>query len=189
MRTIPSRRGMLSLLGSIVTVTVAACSAHPAGNVAGPRGRAAMTPAATAQAISPAAPTPSTTPAAAGVQNLVVTPSVLSELQAAYVAYMQFPPSDIAGTAPNSVYYAYEPATGSYWAMATFVESATASLNTTVDMQDGSNTGMFSETSGGAWQVVREGVPPGCGLLQFFPAAVIAAWALPTPICPEAPPG
>jgi hypothetical protein len=189
MRAIPSRRVMLVLLALIGTASAAACSAHPAGNVAGQTGPATTTPAATARAVSPAAPTPSTSPAAVGVQNLIVTPSVLSQLQAAYVAYMQFPSSDIAGTAPNSVYYAYDPATRTYWALATFVESATASFNTTVDMQDGSNTGMFSETSGGAWQVVREGVPPGCGLLQFFPTAVIAAWALPTPICPMATPG
>jgi hypothetical protein len=189
MRAIPNRRAMLALLGLITTATVAACSAHTAGSVTGPAGPAATTPAATAQAISPSPPAPSTAPAAAGVQNLVVTPSVLSELQAAYVAYMQFPPSDIAGTAPNSVYYAYDPATGTYWAMATFVESATASFNTTVDMQDGGNTGMFSEPSGGAWQVVREGVPPGCGMLQFYPTAVITAWALPTPVCPMATPG
>jgi hypothetical protein len=126
--------------------------------------------------------------ASVGVQNLVVTASVLSELQAAYVAYMNFPPSDIAGTAPNGVYYAYDPATGTYWAMATFMPSTTASENTIVDMQDGGNTGMFTRTSEGAWQVVREGVPPGCGILQFYPTTVITAWALPTPICPISPP-
>jgi hypothetical protein len=182
MRTILNHRGMLVLLGLITTVSVAACSAHPAGNVAGSAGPAATTPAA-ARAVSPAAATPSTTSAAVGVQNLVVTPSVRSELQAAYVAYKHFPPSDIAGTAPNSVYYAYDPATGSYWAMATFEQSATASVNTETAMQDGGNTGMFTKAPDGAWQMRQASFPPGCDLPQFFPAAVIAAWALSTS-CP-----
>jgi hypothetical protein len=186
MRTIPSRRVMLVLLCLMATVSVAACSAHRAGNVAEPTGLAATTPAATAtggQAVSPGAATPSTSPAAVGVQNLVVTPSVRDELQAAYVASMQFPPSEIAGTAPNSMYYAYDPATGAYWAMATFVESATASSNTGVEMQDGGDTGMFTEASDGAWQMRRASFPTGCGLLHFFPAAVIKVWGLST-FCP-----
>jgi hypothetical protein len=186
MRMIPSRRVILVLLGLIATVSVAACSPHPAGNVALPTGLAATTPAATAtggQAVSQGAATPSTTPGAVGVQNLVVTPSVRDELQAAYVAAMQFPPSDIAGTAPNSVYYAYDSATGTDWAMATFVKSATASSKSGVEMQDGGDTGMFTKASDGAWQMRRASFPTGCGLRHFFPAAVISVWALST-FCP-----
>jgi hypothetical protein len=173
------------LLGFMATVSVAACSAHPAGNVAGPTGPRATTPAAVTdtQPVSAGAATPSSIPTAAGLQNLAVTPSVRDELQAAYVAYKHFPPSDIAGTAPNSVYYAYDPATGAYWAMATFEESPTASVNTQIGMQDGGNTGMFTKASDGEWQVRQASFPPGCDLLQFFPAAVVAMWALST-FCP-----
>jgi hypothetical protein len=184
MLTILNRWAMLVSIGLITTVSAAACSAHPAGNIAGPAGPAATTPAATAsQAVSPGGATPSATHGAAAVQNLVVTSSVSDELQAAYVAYKQFPPSDIAGAAPNSVYYAYDPATDTYWAMATFEPSATASVNTETAMQDGGNTGMFTKASDGAWQMRQASFPPGCDLAQFFPSAVIAAWALST-FCP-----
>lgn len=189
MRTIQNRWAMLVPLGMIATVSVAACSAPTPGNAAGsPSAPAAAAPAATVtgtQAVSPGVATPRTTSAATGVQNLVVTPSVRADLQATYVAFMHFPPSDIAGTAPNSIYYAFDPATGTYWAMATFVPSATASSNTTVEMQDGGDTGMFTKASDGTWQVTRASFPTGSGLLQFFPTRVIAAWALST-LCPQA---
>jgi hypothetical protein len=45
---------------------------------------------------------------------------------AAYVAYVHFEPAGIAGTVPRSVYYAYDAATGTYWAMATFQPSKAA---------------------------------------------------------------
>jgi len=37
---------------------------------------------------------------------------------AAYVAFRQISVSDVSGTRPNSVYYAYDQATNTYWAMA-----------------------------------------------------------------------
>ncbi len=46
-----------------------------------------------------------------GLRNLVISSAVRSELTAAYVAYGRIPPSDVAGTRPGSVHYAYDPAT------------------------------------------------------------------------------
>jgi hypothetical protein len=81
----------------------------------------------------PGADTPASSPApsssvsaSAGVQNVVVSPSVRQELTAAYEAFMGIEARGIAGTAPNSVYYAFDAATGTYWAMATFQPSAAA---------------------------------------------------------------
>jgi hypothetical protein len=142
----------------------------------------------------PAASSPTSTPA--DVQNLLVSPSVRRELTAAYVAHWQskwhFKPSGIAGTAPGSVYYAYAAGTGTYWAMATFQQTAAAvhsspgspMYNTMVDMQDGGNQGLFMKAPGSAWVVQFAGVPPQCQIIPFFPKAVIAAWALSMPRCP-----
>jgi hypothetical protein len=101
------------------------------------------------------------------------------------VAYWHLRPSDIAGTARGSVYYAYDAATGTYWAKAIFVPSATASQNAIVDQQDGDNAGLFTRTSSGAWRMRPEGMPPGCGIRAFLPTAVITVWALPKPFCPS----
>ena len=110
------------------------------------------------------------------MRNLVVPGSVRRELTAAYLAYMHFKAADIAGTVPRSVYYAYDAATGSYWAMATYQPSEAArssspgspAFNTLVNMQDGGSTGLFSRSPGHAWQVQHDSWPWQCAVIQFF---------------------
>jgi hypothetical protein len=104
---------------------------------------------------------------------------VRGELTAAFVAEKGISLSDTAGTFPGSVYYAYDPATGTYWALAHFEPSSTASLNVQVSFQDGGNFGMFRRTGAGSWQVGIAGEPPVCGELKFYPQAVLMAWSLP----------
>jgi hypothetical protein len=176
-----------ALLGVFVLATACTAQSTPAAS-----------DSAVAHATTPAsASSPgsgSSAPASAGVQNLVVSASVRRELTSAYEAFMHFQASGIAGTLPNSVYYAYDPATGAYWAMATFRPSAAALkskpgsplFNELTDMQDGGDQGIFTRTSGGAWQVQDAGVPPQCQIVKFFPKAVIAAWALRLYPCPAA---
>jgi hypothetical protein len=134
---------------------------------------------------------PATSPSASApvaVQNLAVTASVRRDLIAAYVAYKHFKSSDVAGAAPHSIYYAYDPANDTYWAMADFLLSSTASFDDQVEMQDGGNKGLFTRTASDSWQVRNPGFPSGCGIQAFFPKAVITVWALPTPVCPTAAP-
>lgn len=103
-----------------------------------------------------------------------------SQLTAAYVALRQISASDVSGTYPDSVYYAYDAATNTYWAMAQFVPSKTAPANVAVNFQDGGSSGLFTKIGSGPWQVRGGGIPFFCIEGQFFPKAVLAAWALPT---------
>jgi hypothetical protein len=114
------------------------------------------------------------------VRNLVVDASVRSSLTAAFVGFKQIESTDVAGTEAGSVYYAYDPSTGTYWAMARFVPSATASQNVLVGFQDGGNIGLFTRTGTGIWQVAMAGEPPLCAELRYFPKSVLTAWAINT---------
>jgi hypothetical protein len=113
---------------------------------------------------------------------------VRGELTAAYAAYMHFNPANIAGTAPRSVYYAYDATTGTYWAMASFQPTKAAlrskpgspAFNMLVNMQDGGSTGLFTRASGGPWLVQADSFPPQCAIIEFFPKAVTTVWALQT---------
>jgi hypothetical protein len=112
----------------------------------------------------------------------MVSTHVRSELTAAYVALRGIKTSDVAGasTTPGSVYYAYDPATHTYWAQAHFEPSATASQQVQVNFQDGGSFGLFKKVGTGPWQAVIGGEPGVCAELRFFPKAVLAVWLLPT---------
>jgi hypothetical protein len=118
---------------------VAACTAHPAGSIARqPGSQAASAPVAT-EAASPPAAAPSATAGPAGIQHLVVTSAERSALTKAFVAYRGVPLSEVAGggPAPGSVYYAYDPATGTFWAAANFHEVNGLSLKAMETYQNG----------------------------------------------------
>src|SRR5215467_16275946 len=127
-----SRRAMLISLALLATAGMSACSANRTPSNAGPPSGQATAPAATAAAASQSAAAPSPTPT--GIQNLVISSAEKSQLTAAYVASKSISLSDLAGGGPEagSVYYAYDPSTDTYWALASFAPSSTASLNVQV---------------------------------------------------------
>jgi hypothetical protein len=184
MQPIEVSRWMLVGLGLLAVIGVAGCTTNstPSPVVSG-NGQTAS-PATATPAITPASsPTQASSAAStasSGIRNLVVSSAVRSELSATYVAYKGISPSDIAGTRPGSIYYAYDPATDRYWALATFEPSRTASLTVTVGFQDGGAIGLFTKIGTGTWHVVAGGIPTICGEVQFFPRAVLTAWSLPT---------
>jgi hypothetical protein len=188
MRTITIRRGILLSLCLAATLSMAACTTGKPPSSAG-SGTGHMVPPAASHtpthAASPPAATPSATPG--GVQNRVITSAEKSQLTAAYLAFRQLQLSDVAGEGPmpGSVYYAYDPVTNTYWALADFEPSSSASLNAQVGFQDGGGIAMYRMAGAGPWQVENPGFPPPCGELRFFPAAVLTAWSMPT----MAPPG
>jgi hypothetical protein len=105
-------------------------------------------------------------------------------LLAAYLAHSGLAADQVVGTAPGSVYYAYLPSTQTYWAMAGFVPSSTASMQTQVSMQDEGCCGIFTQSAGAAsWTYVSSylGAPcPGAA-----PPEVLAVWNLqPGADCP-----
>jgi hypothetical protein len=95
---------------------------------------------------------------------------------AAFVQFTHDPPSDIAGTEPGSVYYAYVPSTGTYWAFGRVLPSSTASQSTLVSLQDGGNIGIFDQRSGGSWTMLSAGGEPFCPTKSDLPTAVQALW-------------
>ncbi|MGH9097821.1 MAG: hypothetical protein ACRDWB_10390 [Acidimicrobiales bacterium] len=116
-----------------------------------------------------------------GVQNLPVSNTVKNQLTSAYVAFHGFKATDVIGTAPNSVYYAYDPASATYWAMSGFVASQEASYQVHVTMQDAGAFGWFSQKSGGNWKAHNGSFPPWCHADQFFPSGVLAVWSISAP--------
>lgn len=178
---------MLAALGVLAAVGMSACAATRTPSSAPPGNGQTTTPAATVAAnpaSSPAAATPSATPAGAGtVQNLVITSAEKSELTAAYVAFRAISLSDVAGEGPTpgSVYYAYDPATDTYWALADFQPSGTASLDVQVGFQDGGGIAMFQKAGSEAWQTTSAGEPQFCAEAKFFPPAVLTAWSMSAP--------
>jgi hypothetical protein len=181
MRTITIRRGMLLSVGLAATLSMAACAASKPPNSAG---------LGTSHTVPPAVsrtPTHAATPTRpGGVENLVISSAVRSELTAAYIADRGISLSDVSGGGPmpGSVYYAHDPAKDTYWALAGFEPSSTASLNVQVGFQDGGGSPMFRKVGAGAWHVGNPGVPSFCGEVQWFPLAVLSAWSLPTTPAP-----
>jgi hypothetical protein len=183
MRAFDASWRVLAGAGLLATVAVTGCSAGSTSAAGAGGGQPASQPA-TATATSAgqsAAATPSASPSAsAGIENLVVTSAVRSELAAAYVAMRQIPAADVSGTQPNSVYYAYDQATSTYWAMADFVATQTDPQNVLVNFQDGGSEGLYKKVGAGPWQVQQGGDPGICVDLRFFPRAVLKAWAINT---------
>jgi hypothetical protein len=105
---------------------------------------------------------------------------VRGELVAAFAALNNWPLSYENGTEPGSVYYAYDPATDTYWAIARIQPSPTGLREEPAGWQDGGNVGLFKKVGSGPWKAGIAGIPVECGLLRFFPQRVLAAWSLPT---------
>jgi hypothetical protein len=192
MRATVTGRAVVAGIALLATVALAACSATQTPSSAGSANGHTTTPAAIApaspaatEAASPSAGTSGTTPTGPGsVQNLVITSAEKSELTAAYLAFRGgIPLSDVAGEGPmaGSVYYAYDPATDTYWALAVFEPSSTASLDVQVGFQDGDNIGMFQKDGATAWQATSAGEPAYCAEAKYFPAAVLTAWSISAP--------
>jgi hypothetical protein len=169
--------GMLVGLALLATTGLAACAAHGTPGSAGlTNGQTATAPASAAASQPAAAPSPTPT----GIQNLVISSAEKSQLTAAYVASRSISLSDLAGGGPEagSVYYAYDPSTDTYWALAAFAPSSTASQEVLVGFQDGGSYGMYRKTGSGSWQVEQPGEPEICGEVKFFPPAVLTAWGI-----------
>lgn len=177
MRDFGKSRGTLVGLTLLAIVGVSACSATQAPS-GGPGTGQTTTPAVTVTSSPSANATPTE------VQNLAISSAARSELTAeyttTYAADLKVPISDLGAPAalPGSVYYAYDPATDTYWALGTF--EPTAPDSNPAWFQDGTEIGMFQKVGAAAWQVHIAFNPVLCDELRFFPQAVLLTWALPT---------
>jgi hypothetical protein len=195
-RTIINGRAMMASLGLLATVSMAACSAHSTASAAGlPSSPTSATPAATAPATpvvtpaaspSPGAPGASAAPAGQGnVQNLVLSVGDKDVLREAFDTYKGYSPSPILayGPYPGSAYSAYDPATQTYWAMATFItDFETDPPSVAADFKAGGGFAMFRSQPGSGWQVQSAYCPRSPAIWKFFPPAVLMAWAISTSV-------
>jgi hypothetical protein len=168
------------VLGLLVMSGAAGCDAisghHSAAPVASQLSTSAAVVSRPAGHASPAVKGKSS----GGVKNLTATAAVQSALLQAYVAMKHIPASDVADSQPGSVYYGYDKATKTYWAMARYDPSRKAPQAVEVSFQDGGSIGFFKRVGAGPWQASLGGVPVICEELRFFPKAALAAWSLPT---------
>ena len=103
-----------------------------------------------------------------------------SELLAAWLPLKApLAPSNFVGPLAGTVFYAYYPATSTYWAMARFGLVPGAGLQAQVSMQDGGAIGIFHHLAGEAWQATLAGIPYPCP--NQIPVAVVAAWDMTYP--------
>jgi hypothetical protein len=109
---------------------------------------------------------------------LVITNTVREALVAAFVSFKNVPAEQIAGTRPGTTYYAFVPSTGTYWALASFLPTSSASLQTDVSLQDGGSMGIFDEQSGEGWKMLAQGVEPFCPSRTAIPSVVLTLWGL-----------
>lgn len=168
-----------AVLGLLAAIAVAGCSAYSTSHPVAAVLNQPASPGTAAPSSRPTA-TASASASSGAIKNLVVSTAVRAELTAAFEAFNKLPASYVKGTEPGSVYYAYDPATDAYWAMADIEPSATGLQDDPAGWQDGGNIGLFEKVGSGAWKGGVAGEPPECGELRFFPHTVLAAWSLPT---------
>lgn len=180
MRAIGGTPRLVAAGGLLGAIALAGCSALSGQSPVPPVTSQPANSAVSASAPPPVATSAATSPSPAGLQNMTATQRIRGELLAAYVALRNIPESDVAGTRPGTVYYAYDPAANTYWAQATFEPSSTAPLSAQVNFQDGGDHGLFKKVGTGSWQAALDGVPAACGVLRFFPRPVLTLWSQPT---------
>ncbi len=126
--------------------------------------------------------------AASAAKNLVATEAVRSGLVAAFAAAHHLTLAEVGGTAPGSVFYAYDSTTHSYWAAAFFFPPTRDSATMKISFQDAGGDGVFSRTATGAWRFLGDGAPLSCAEDHDLPNAVLKLWGIPAraPGCPPA---
>jgi hypothetical protein len=177
---------MTVALGLVIALGVSGCKGSSAPSAAAAPATQQASQAASAPASPPVATSSAAPGSSTGFQNLAVSAAVRSELLDAYAAGKNIPVSDVAGTRPGSVYYGYDPATQTYWAMANYEPTTTDPLSVMVGFQDGGSLGYYKKAGSGPWQVSLGGAPAICSELRFFPQAVLEAWSQPTSPPPAA---
>jgi hypothetical protein len=122
-------------------------------------------------------------PTSASPSNLAVTDQVRAQLVAAGASYNNVPASDYSGLEPGLTYYAYDPASDTYWAGAGLVG---ATYRAQVSTQDDGSYMIFHHTGNGTWVVKAVGMAGGS--LEACPsgtppAAIVAVWGWPPGSC------
>jgi hypothetical protein len=125
-----------------------------------------------------------TTSLAATVQNLTVTPAIKTALLVAGAKGHNLPVKDFTGLRVGKTFYAYDPASGLYWAGAQLVPSP-ASMPAQVSVQDDGAYNLFTRTVSGSWIAYNDGLGtvPGssCAIVTPHAVRVVWGWSTTTP--------
>jgi hypothetical protein len=89
--------------------------------------------------------------------------------------------ADVASTLPGSVFYADQPAIGTYWAISRFVPSAQAEARAGTAAGNAllaqfGTTAIFVKVPGGPWAYLGEFTTTACG--QAVPGPVLTSWGM-----------
>jgi hypothetical protein len=137
--------------------------------------RAPVAPTSTS-AVTSVSPVSSTTFPSTTAQNLPATDQLRSDLLTAFVAFKQLPASYFTGPNPGTLFYAYVPSTESYWALAHFSLTASATSAAQIGMQDGGDIGIFTRQANEPWKVMGGGIPFPCP--GELPVEAMNLWGL-----------
>ena len=125
-----------------------------------------------------------TTTGKQAAQSLVVTSEIKSQLLQAGAALNGLPASAFDGLMSGNTYYAYDPATATYWAGAKLVPSS-SSLRAQVSVQDNGSYVLFRRPAGKAWTAQDVGLAgvAGTKCTTSVPASVLTVWNWPARSC------
>jgi len=125
-----------------------------------------------------------TTTGKPAAESLVVTAEIKSQLLQAGAALNGLPASAFDGLMSGQTYYAYDPATATYWAGAKLVPSS-SSLRAQVSVQDNGSYILFRRPAGKAWTAQDVGLAgvAGTQCTTSVPASVLTVWNWPARSC------
>jgi hypothetical protein len=156
-------RTLMALFLAGATLALAACGSGSSGGSSSPS--MATTPATTMSGTTAVA------------KNLVVSNQVRAQLLAAGAALHKLPVADYTGLVPKETYYAYNPATNTYWAGAGLIASKNSKKAQIGDQDDGAYL-VFEKPAAGAWRAYDAGIPGdshfSCSIV--VPAGVLTVW-------------
>jgi hypothetical protein len=123
-------------------------------------------------------------PSVGSTANLVVTDQVRVELVKAGAALNHIPATDYVGLRSGQTYYAYDPATKTYWAGGTLVPSL-SSTRAQVSIQDDGAYLLFERPASGAWRAYDVGLAglEGARCPVTVPSSVLQVWGWPVNSC------
>jgi hypothetical protein len=168
---------------TLVPTTTAPSKAHPSSSVPSraASGRSAVHPVKKPKTV----PT-TTVPVGGEAQNKLVTAGVEDSLIRSWLSTNPggagLDASDVAGTEPGQVYYADQPATGTWWALVAFKPSATLLREASTAAgqeklaQFQNSIYAFSWKQGPVWTLLGEVSTGSCP--NVVPTAVLSVWGM-----------
>ena len=111
------------------------------------------------------------------MKNLPVSDALREQLLIAGACAISLPPSDFAGLVPGRTYYAYDSASGTFWAGAQLIATANSVAGHAAVINEGAYL-LFTKPVGGSWRAYRVGMTGahGEGCPVSVPTGVLAAW-------------